>query len=56
MGAGILLGIEPVPAYLAMLEESGAEGLEQGVNFASGAAGILDESGYNYVLHISSSI
>lgn len=50
MGAGILLGIDPVPAYLAMLEDIGPEGLTQGVNFASGAAGILDESGYNYVL------
>ncbi|CAM6085398.1 unnamed protein product [Calypogeia fissa] len=46
---GILLGIDPVPAYLAMLGESDLEGLEHGVNFASGAAGILDESGYNYL-------
>jgi hypothetical protein len=53
MDAGILLGLDPVPAYLAMLQDTGLEGLNQGVNFASGAAGILDESGYNYVLQTS---
>ncbi|OAE22491.1 hypothetical protein AXG93_4697s1280 [Marchantia polymorpha subsp. ruderalis] len=47
---GLMVGIDPVPAYLVLLQtEEGLEGFTNGVNFASGAAGILDDSGYNYL-------
>ncbi|KAL2610664.1 hypothetical protein R1flu_029237 [Riccia fluitans] len=46
---GLMVGIDPVPPYLALLQNQGMEGFTTGLNFASGAAGILDESGYNYL-------
>ncbi len=45
--AGYFLGIDPPPAYFDYLTFN--LNIQKGVNFASGAGGILDESGYNYV-------
>jgi hypothetical protein len=53
-GAGNILGLDSAPAYFDILTYG--HSLQQGVNFASGAAGILDESGYNYVLSLSLSL
>lgn len=41
------MGIDPPPAYFDHLTFN--LDIKKGVNFASGAGGILDESGYNYV-------
>ncbi|KAL3690521.1 hypothetical protein R1sor_016830 [Riccia sorocarpa] len=49
---GLMVGIDPVPPYLALLQNKGMDGFTNGINFASGAAGILDESGYNYLARI----
>jgi hypothetical protein len=45
--AGYFLGVDPPPAYFDYLTFN--LDLKNGINFASGAGGILDESGYNYV-------
>jgi len=46
------LGIDPPPAYFDYLTFN--LNIQKGVNFASGAGGILDESGYNYVCTLRS--
>ena len=48
------MGLDYAPPYLAPTTQ--AEQLLQGVNYASGAAGILDESGASFVSRISSFI
>ncbi|KAG0622309.1 hypothetical protein M758_3G088900 [Ceratodon purpureus] len=47
---GYFLGIDPPPAYFDYLTFN--LDIKKGVNFASGAGGILDESGYNYLERI----
>nr|PNR51133.1 hypothetical protein PHYPA_010319 [Physcomitrium patens] len=47
---GLFMGIDPPPAYFDHLTFN--LDIKKGVNFASGAGGILDESGYNYLERI----
>ncbi|KAJ7295778.1 hypothetical protein O6H91_Y164500 [Diphasiastrum complanatum] len=48
---GDLMGIPPPPPYLAPTTKGTA--ILQGVNYASGAGGILDSTGANYISRIS---
>ena len=48
MNAAAKLGIESPPPYLSLLMNDDA--ILQGVNYASGGAGILNETGFYFVI------